>query len=58
MLKIQFAKKIDTEVKTIQKGLELDTEKKKKHDYSTEELYLERELSYKENQNDILRKIM
>ena len=57
MLKIQFAKKIDTTVKIVQKGLKPESEKKKKYDYSTVELSLENALSHKENAQNILSKL-
>ena len=57
MLKIQFAKKVDTTVQIVQKGLKPESEKKKKYDYSTEELALENALSYKENAQNILSKL-
>ena len=47
----------NTEVVVIKKGKKIDKEKKKKYDYSTNELYLERELNYKENTQDILENI-
>lgn len=58
MLKIQFAKKVDTTVKTVQKGLKSESEKKKKYDYSTYEELLENKLSHKENTQDILSKLI
>ena len=57
MSKIQFAKRVDTTVKIVQKGLKSESEKKKKYDYSTEELALENTLSYKENVQGILNTI-
>lgn len=47
----------DTSVKIVKQGREVENEKKKKYDYSTKELQLERELSYKENTQDILKSI-
>lgn len=47
----------NTEVVVIKKGRKVENEKKKKYDYSTKELQLERELSYKENTQDILKSI-
>lgn len=47
----------DTSVKIVKQGRKVENEKKKKYDYSTKELQLERELSYKENTQDILRSI-
>ena len=47
----------DTSVKIVKQGRKIESEKKKKYDYSTKELQLERELSYVENQNEILKSI-
>ena len=47
----------DTNVKIVKQGRKVENEKKKKYDYSTKELQLERELSYKENTQDILKSI-
>lgn len=47
----------DTSVKIVKQGRKVENEKKKKYDYSTKELQLERELSYKENTQDILKSI-
>ena len=49
--------KRNTEVVIVKKGKKIENEKKKKYDYSTKELQLERELSYKENTQDILKSI-
>lgn len=50
-------KKRDTSVKIVQKGKKIDKDKVKKYDYSTQEIHLEKELSYKENTLDILNTI-
>lgn len=47
----------DTSVKIVKQGRKVENEKKKKYDYSTKELQLERELSYKENTQNILKSI-
>ena len=47
----------NTEVVVIKKGKKVENDKKKKYDYSTKEIQLERELSYKENTQDILENI-
>ena len=47
----------NTEVVIVKKGKKVENEKKKRYDYATKELQLERELSYKENQNEILKSI-
>ena len=47
----------DTSVKIVKQGKKVESEKKKKYDYSTKELQLERELSYAENTQDILKSI-
>lgn len=47
----------DTSVKIVKQGKKIENEKKKKYDYSTREIQLERELSYKENTQDILKNI-
>lgn len=47
----------DTSVKIVKQGKKVENEKKKKYDYSTKELQLERELSYKENTINILENI-
>ena len=47
----------DTSVKIVKQGRKVENEKKKKYDYSTKELQLERELSYKENTQDVLKSI-
>ena len=47
----------DTSVKIVKQGKKIENEKKKKYDYSTKELQLERELSYAENTQDILKSI-
>ena len=49
--------KRNTEVVIVKKGKKVESEKKKKYDYSTKELQLERELSYAENTQDILKSI-
>lgn len=47
----------DTSVKIVKQGRKVQSEKKKRYDYSTKELQLERELSYKENAQEILKTI-
>lgn len=47
----------DTSVKIVKQGRKVENEKKKKYEYNTRELQLERELSYKENTQDILKSI-
>lgn len=47
----------NTEVVVIKKGKKVENEKKKRYDYATREMQLERELSYKENTQDILKNI-
>ena len=47
----------NTEVVIVKKGKKIKNEKKKKYDYSTKELQLERELNYKENAQEILNTI-
>ena len=47
----------NTEVVIVKKGKKIENERKKKYDYSTKELQLERELSYAENTQDILKSI-
>lgn len=47
----------DTSVKIVKQGKKVQSEKKKRYDYSTKELQLERELSYKENTINILENI-
>lgn len=48
----------DTSVKIVKQGKKVENEKKKKrYDYATKELQLERELSYAENQNEVLKSI-
>ena len=47
----------DTSVKIVKQGKKVESEKKKRYDYATRELQLERELNYKENQNEILKSI-
>ena len=47
----------DTSVKIVKQGKKVENERKKKYDYSTKELQLERELSYAENTQDILKSI-
>ena len=47
----------DTSVKIVKQGRKVENEKKKKYDYSTRELQLERELNYSENTQDILKSI-
>lgn len=47
----------NTEVVIVKKGKKIENEKKKKYEYNTREIQLERELSYKENTQDILKSI-
>ena len=47
----------NTEVVIVKKGKKIENEKKKKYEYNTKEIQLERELSYKENTQDILKNI-
>lgn len=47
----------DTSVKIVKQGRKVENEKKKRYDYSTKELQLERELSYAECTRDILKTI-
>ena len=46
----------NTDVVIVKKGKKVENEKKR-YDYETKELQLERELSYKENTQDILKSI-
>ena len=46
----------NTDVVIVKKGKKVENEKKR-YDYATKELQLERELSYKENTQDILKSI-
>ena len=48
---------INTEVVIVKKGKKIDNEKKKKYEYRTKEEQLERELTYKENVQEILKTI-
>ena len=47
----------DTSVKIVKQGKKVEKETKKRYDYSTKELQIERELSYKENAQEILKTI-
>ena len=49
--------KKNTEVVIVKKGKKVDSEDKKRYDYSTREIQIERELDYRENMQDILKSI-
>lgn len=48
---------VNTEVVIVKKGKKIDKENKKKYEYRTKESQLERELTYKENVQEVLKNI-
>ena len=48
---------INTEVVIVKKGKKIDKEHKEKYEYRTKEEQLERELTYKENVQEVLKTI-
>ena len=49
--------RVDTSVKIIKQGKKIDKENKEKYEYRTKEEQLERELTYKENVQEVLKTI-